>query len=200
MSPHPPSADPVLHVLAGPNGAGKSTFVTRVLQPVTHLPFVNADVIAAAEWPGDEAAHAYDASRLAATVRARYLSARTSFITETVFSHPSKVDLIRDATAVGYHVHLHVILVPEDTTVGRVSHRVVHGGHTVPEDKIRERYQRLWDLVAQARDLAERTRFYDNSSARTPFRMVATYEHGALAGAALWPTWAPAELTSTSEQ
>lgn len=102
--------------------------------------------------------HAYGASRLAAAARATYLSARTSFITETVFSHPSKVDLVRDATAAGYHVHLHVILVPEDTTVSRVSHRVAHGGHAVPEEKIRERYQRLWDLVAQARGPAERTR------------------------------------------
>lgn len=97
-------------------------------------------------------------------------------------------------------MHLHVILVPEDTTVARVSHRVARGGHAVPEEKIRERYKRLWILVAQARGLAERTRFYDNSSARTPFRMVATYEHGALVGAAAWPAWAPAELTSTGER
>lgn len=38
---------PALHLLAGPNGAGKTTFVERVLKPVTHLRFVNADRIAA---------------------------------------------------------------------------------------------------------------------------------------------------------
>ena len=53
--------DPVLHVLAGPNGAGKTTFYQRVLAPVTHLRFVNADLIAAEVWPGDPVAHAYDA-------------------------------------------------------------------------------------------------------------------------------------------
>jgi len=44
-------SSPVLHLLAGPNGSGKSTFVAEVLQEVTHLPFVNADVIAAHRWP-----------------------------------------------------------------------------------------------------------------------------------------------------
>ena len=188
------SADPVLHLLAGPNGAGKTTFASRVLQPVTHLPFVNADDIAAREWPEASAAHAYEASRLAAGERARLIAARSSFITETVFSHESKVDLVAAAGAAGFHVHLHVILVPEDTTVGRVRHRVQRGGHDVPEVKIRERYHRLWALVAQARELAERTRVYDNSLAHAPFRLVATYEHGQPIGDATWPTWTPAEL------
>lgn len=186
--------DPVLHLLAGPNGAGKSTFVTRVLQPTTHLPFVNADVIGAERWPDAQSDHAYEAARLATAERDELLSARASFITETVFSHESKVDLVRVANSLGYRVYLHVMIVPEETTVGRVEHRVRHGGHTVPEDKIRARYQRLWALVAQARELAERSRIYDNSNARHPFREVAVYERGLLVGQADWPAWTPAAL------
>lgn len=41
-----PVTDPVLHVLAGPNGAGQTTLAERMILPVTHLPFVNADVLA----------------------------------------------------------------------------------------------------------------------------------------------------------
>lgn len=74
---------PVLHVLAGPNGAGKSTFVHRVLVPVTRLPFINADEIAAERWPGEEAEHAYAASEAAAGARSELLEQRSSFITET---------------------------------------------------------------------------------------------------------------------
>ena len=193
MTAIPPSPDPVLHVLAGPNGAGKSTFATRILVPATGLPFVNADVIAAELWPDTREAekHAYDAARLAAEDRARRLGERTSFITETVFSQPSKVDLLADAATAGYHVYLHAILLPEDATVHRVAHRVQHGGHSVPEEKVRERYQRLWPLVAQAREVADRCRFYDNSRAKTPFRNVATYVHGRLVGEADWPAWTP---------
>lgn len=188
------SPDPVLHLLAGPNGSGKSTFVSRVLEPVTHLPFVNADVIAADRWPGAEEAHAYDASQLAAAERDRLLRARKSFISETVFSHDSKVELVTSATEMGYRVYLHVMVIPEDTTVGRVAHRVGRGGHTVPEDKIRERYQRLWPLIVRARRSAHRTYCYDNTRAADPFRLVATFEEGVLVGVASWPRWAPRVL------
>lgn len=186
---------PILHLLAGPNGAGKSTYVARVLEPVTHLPFVNADVIAARRWPDAQAAHAYEASRAAAEERAELLASGKSFITETVFSHPSKLDLVEEAIARGYLVHLHVILLPVDVAVSRVAERVQDGGHRVPEQKIRERYARLWDLVAMARTRAHRSEFFDNSTATAPFRRVAVYEHGLLIGTPTWPVWAPAALT-----
>lgn len=187
-------SSPVLLLLAGPNGSGKSTFAYEVLQPVTRLRFINADVIAAERWPGEEEAHAYEASRAAAAARAEAMEQRASFITETVFSHPSKVDLVAAAVSVGYMVDLHVMLIPEDLAVARVAYRVGQGGHTVPEDRIRERYRRLWALIVTARSLAHRTVFYDNSTAATPFRAVARYERGALVGVPTWPDWAPAEV------
>jgi predicted ABC-type ATPase len=183
-------SSPVLHILAGPNGAGKSTFVKEVLERETHLPFINADVIAAQRWPGRESEHAYEASTLATKQRDAALAARQSFITETVFSHVSKVELVKQALAAGYLVTLEVILVPEDLAVARVAHRVEGGGHTVPETKIRERYERLWDFIVQARELADRTMVYDNSRATTPFRLVASYERGRLLGDPTWPVWA----------
>jgi predicted ABC-type ATPase len=190
----PKGTDPVLHLLAGPNGSGKTTLVQRVIEPVTHLPFINADVIAAKRWPEAQAQHAYDASEAAAAERDVLLVQGTSFITETVFSHPSKLALIAKAQRAGYRVELHVVLLPEDTAVARVRHRVGAGGHDVPEVKIRERYQRLWHLVAQARVLADTTTFYDNSSAKTPLRLVARYEHGQPIGMPQWPSWTPGVL------
>lgn len=187
---------PVLHVLAGPNGSGKSTFVREVLGPVTHLPFINADEIAAQRWPGQEQQHAYEASKAAAELRDRAIAARRSFLTETVFSHPSKLDLIRHGLAAGYLVELHVMLVPEELAVARVAHRVAIGGHAVPEEKVRQRYRRLWELVALARQLTDRATFYDNTTSATPFRPVAVYERGQLVGAPAWPVWAPQELTT----
>lgn len=186
---------PVLHVLAGPNGSGKSSFVRDVLQPATGLPFVNADEIAAERWPGHEAEHAYDASAAAAASRRALLAARTSFITETVFSHPSKVDLVEQALKDGYIVVLHVMLVPAEVAVKRVEQRVLMGGHSVPPEKIRARYERLWLLIAQARTHAHRTFFYDNSNAASPFEQVAVYERGQRVGRASWPVWASADLS-----
>lgn len=188
------SADPVLHLLAGPNGSGKTTLATRVLVPATHLPFVNADVIAAERWPGQEVERAREASEAAAAERNALMRQRISFIAETVFSHPSKVDLVREAQRAGYRVTLHVVVVPEAVTVERVAERVGRGGHAVPERKIRERYRRLWALVVQARALADQCFVYDNSTAASALRLVASYERGVLLGAARWPRWTPVEL------
>ena len=191
---------PVLHLLAGPNGSGKSTFVDRHLAPATHLPFVNADVIAARTWPGDEVAHAYEASRLSADERRRLLGVRASFMTETVFSHESKVDLVRWAVDLGYLVTLHVVLVPVELSLARVADRVARGGHAVPEEKVRARHARLWPLVARAATQSDRAMFYDNTRATSPFRQVAELDHGAPVGLPDWPVWAAPELVGLTER
>ncbi len=63
----------------------------------------------------------------------RLIELGRSFIAETVFSHPSKLELIDTAHAAGYTVVVHVVLIPEELAVQRVSHRVSAGGHDVPE-------------------------------------------------------------------
>ncbi len=187
--------DPVLHLLAGPNGSGKTTLFNEVIQPETGLEWVNADVIAAGLDAGDPNA-AYEASRVAADRRSELIAQRRSFATETVFSHPSKVELVREAAEHGYLVTLHVVLVPEALAVARVENRVEHGGHDVPEDKIRERYQRLWAHIAEAIELAHESYVYDNTTAANPYRLVGRFERGRIVGGADWPTWTPAELRS----
>ena len=185
---------PLLHLLAGPNGAGKSSYVRDVLTPATHLPFINADEIAAERWPEAQAEHAYEAARIAAAQRRARIAEGASFISETVFSYPSKVQLVADAVEAGYLVQLHVILVPVELAVQRVLERVRRGGHVVPEHKIRDRYERLWDHIKVAIRLADMAEVLDNSSARTPFRLCARYAHGALIGSPSWPVWTPAAL------
>lgn len=191
-------ADPVLHLIAGPNGAGRSTLHDRVIGPVTRLEFVNADDIAARKWPRAAAAHGYDASRLAAERREELLASRCSFVTETVFSHESKIDLIRAATGAGFLVTLHVVLVPEGLAVARVANWVENGGHVVPEDKVRARYRRLWPLVAAAVKLADEATVYDNSLASEPFRIVASFERGVPLSTPMWPRWTPKALIAAT--
>lgn len=192
---------PVLHLLAGSNGAGKSTLAERILIPRMHLPFINADLIAERMWPGDrdrQSLEAREVSRMAEVERARLLEQRASFITETVFSHESKLDLLRQAERLGYSVTLHVVMIPEDLAVARVADRSLAGGHLVPEDKIRGRYARLWTLVAQARAIADQAEFYDNSSLDHPLRRIARYEYGQQVGQSDWPEWTPGVLRDGS--
>lgn len=184
---------PVLHLLAGPNGAGKTTLAQRVIVPATRLPFVNADEIVVRDGlTGAEAA--YEASTRAAAERRALFTTGTSFVTETVFSHTSKVQLVLDARAAGFRVALHVVMIPVDLSLRRVAERVSRGGHDVPADKIRQRHARLWPLVAEAIQRADETYVYDNSRAATPLRLIAHVTHGRLVGEADWPRWAPAPL------
>lgn len=95
-----------LDVIAGPNGAGKTTLYERTIAPDRPgLPFVNADRIAADRFPGDEVAQAYAAAEFAADARAALIDARLDFCTETVFYHPSKVELVTAAAEVAAYRH-----------------------------------------------------------------------------------------------
>lgn len=180
----------------GPNGAGKSSFVDHVLAPALPMSaVVDPDVIAAQRWPGEESQHAYEAARVAARTRTALIERRTPFIAETVFSHPSKLELITEAKQAGYDVSLHALLVPVELALARVEMRVAAGGHTVPRRKIRDRYARLWPLVAQAVVAADTARIWNNSALAGP-ALVATFAGGRIVGSIDWPAWTPEALTS----
>jgi predicted ABC-type ATPase len=182
-------------MVAGPNGAGKSTLYRTVIGEATGIRFVNADDIAAATWPDSPAEHAYDAARVASQERLRLLSQRQSFATETVFSHPSKLDLLVSARQAGYRIYLHIVLIPEELAVARVAMRRENGGHDVPEEKIRARFARLWNLVREAIELVDEAWVYDNTERDSPFRVVASYRRGRSIEEPAWPTWTPTALT-----
>lgn len=186
-----------LDLVVGPNGAGKSTFVRLTL--TRSLPagvaFVNADEIARQRWPDDPGGRAYLAAAIAADTRTALIAGRQPFIAETVFSHPSKLDVIDQAQAAGFAVFLHVLLVPEDLAVARVAHRAHAGGHTVPEDKIRQRYQRLWPLVVTASTRADAATVYDNSGIAGP-RVVARLVRGLPVEPVQWPPFTPESVSA----
>lgn len=68
-------------------------------------------------------------------------------MTETVFSHLSKLQLIDEARDRGF---THVGVDTPDLSVARVGMRVEEGGHIVSEDKIRTRYERGAALIRAA--------------------------------------------------
>jgi predicted ABC-type ATPase len=184
-----------LDLVVGPNGAGKSTFVAKVISPSWPVAaFVNADEIARERWPESPAEHSYAAARIASATRDRLIQLHRPFIAETVFSHPSKLELVQAARVEGYYVALHVILVPEELSVSRVAHRVLAGGHDVPEEKIRARYHRIWPLVVRAAEMADSANFWDNASFDGPHR-AASLIGGQPVGRPDWPAWTPEALT-----
>ena len=161
----------ILHLIGGPNGAGKSTLYDYLIAP-RHptLEFVNADIHEREHLSQiinpvkrSEAARTWADAR-----RASLLRRGTSFVSETVFSHPSKLDLIGTAQARGFSVVLYVVCLDEPRLLlQRVRRRVGEGGHHVPPNKIRERYPRTLANLAQALKLADMSMLFDAQEVST---------------------------------
>lgn len=188
---------PRLDLVVGCNGAGKTSLITRWLLPA--LPgsvYVNADDIARQRWPDDAEARSYEAAQIAARTRDALITLGKPFIAETVFSHPSKLDLIEAAHDHGFRVVLHAVMIPEDLAVHRVAHRVASGGHAVPEEKIRGRYRRVWPHAERAISRCDQSFVYDNSAGR--IRLVARFREGLAVGETTWPVWSPLPTAGTT--
>lgn len=159
---------PVFYLLAGPNGAGKTTlYQALVLAGVipAEAEFVNADQHEATQLQHirDAQARSKEAQRWAETRRAELLQAGQSFVSETVFSHPSKLALIEQAQAQGFFVMLLVVALDEpERLLERVAQRVAEGGHAVPPTRILARYPRTLAHLVQAVRTADAAVLYDS--------------------------------------
>ncbi|PWR04259.1 hypothetical protein DKT77_02260 [Meridianimarinicoccus roseus] len=172
---------PSLVLLAGPNGAGKSTLFKERVEPVFKGSFVNADIIQREELQDPSVEASYEAAQIAQARRDEMFETRSSFATETVFSHPSKLDIISKAKVLGYLVVvMHVGVENPDISVARVRRRTEEGGHDVPDDKIRTRYDRCRPLIRQAVLMADRGMVFDNSKLNDPPRPMLVFASGRL--------------------
>lgn len=169
-------------MLIGGNGAGKSTFYEQFLKP-KGLPFVNADIIAREYFSEEAEARSLEASQMVEVLRYQLLAARKSFCFETVFSHKSKIDFIGDAKAAGYEITVVFIhLDNPELNVARVAQRVDSGGHSVPEERIAPRIERLLQQVQHiiTLGLVDDLHIVDNSNYTDPFIRLVSIKNGVL--------------------
>jgi predicted ABC-type ATPase len=193
---------PIFHLLAGPNGAGKSSLYIALLAENVidaKLEFVNADIYEREHLKRiknplkrTEAARAWAEGR-----RSDLLESKASFVSETVFSHESKIELIERAKQAGYQIILYVVAVDNpETLVERVSNRVREGGHDVPIEKILSRYPRTLANLAKALPQADIAFLYDSQDIELGgLQHVATCKKGVLIeGVEGFPVWAKTVL------
>lgn len=162
-----------LWILAGGNGAGKSKFYETYLK-VRNLSFVNADQLAKkiSDEQSAEVAKAAQTQAMDACVQ-KIINGET-FCFETVFSHESKLELIKKAKSNGYQVVLVFIhLDSPERNIARVFQRVENGGHNVPYDRIKNRITRALENLKKAIPLVDKVALVDNSSTEDPLKMVA---------------------------
>lgn len=134
---------PELIILAGPNGAGKTTGAFELLPRVYGIAhFVNADEIARGLSPLAPERAALAAGRLMLERIDYHLSERESFAVETTLAANMYVQLIDRAHLAGYSVSLvFVYLHSPELAIRRVERRVASGGHAIPIEVIRRRYE-----------------------------------------------------------
>ncbi|RLD52006.1 MAG: zeta toxin, partial [Bacteroidetes bacterium] len=108
--------------------------------------------------------NSYISADIAGFVRNQLLKRGKSFSFETVFSHKSKLQFMKDARGLGYRVYLYFLATDDpDININRVGIRVAKKGHSVPKEKIIERYFKSLDLLYNAMRLSNRAYLFDSS-------------------------------------
>jgi len=196
---------PLILVLAGINGAGKSSVGGRYIRG-EGMTYFNPDEVAAAvrEELGctlDEAnGHAWSRGK---ELLENAIRERTSHAFETTLGGSTIARLLGKAADAGFDVSIWFVgLESVQHHLARVRARVASGGHDIPEEKIRERWDASRENLIRLLPRLYELRIFDNSAERDPQtgeipppRLLLHWQRGAVIGpeqAALesTPEWA----------
>jgi predicted ABC-type ATPase len=160
---------PNVVIMAGPNGAGKTTISKELLSGALEIRhYVNADTIARglSDFHSDEMA--FKAGKIMLQHLHELAQEKINFAFETTLASRTFAPWVSELKQRGYLFHLFFIWVPAaDVSIERVKARVIAGGHSVPEETIRRRYQRgLNNFFHLYKPLTNSWRFIDNSEPR----------------------------------
>jgi predicted ABC-type ATPase len=176
----PPMSEltPSVVVLAGPNGAGKSTAAPLILKDVVGIEeFVNADTIAQGLSGFQPERVGLSAGRIMLARLRELARQRMSFAFETTLASRSFVPWLAGLIRTDYQFHLVFLWLPHpDMAVARVAARVQEGGHGVPEETIRRRYEAgLRNFFRLYAPMTTTWKLCDNSEAANP-KLIASGE------------------------
>lgn len=135
---------PDVIVIAGPNGAGKSTLAPALLRDTFGiLEFVNADTIAEGLSAFAPENASLDAGRVMLGRLHELASEGRDFAFETTLASRFYAGWLKELNEKGYRVSLIFLWLDSvDLAIERVRERVRLGGHNIPEETIRRRYDR----------------------------------------------------------
>lgn len=153
---------PELIILAGPNGSGKSTLTKSNL---FDCPVVDPDAIARELIPEKNVSAERQAGKLTLDLWSLYFAENRSFAVETTLSGKTYLKKMKEFREQGWLVKLFFIgLESPEQNILRVAERVRKGGHDVPIEDIRRRYQRSMENLPKAAAIVNIAFVYDNST------------------------------------
>ncbi len=154
-------------VIAGANGAGKSSVAPFLLRDKLGVSeFVNADVLAQGLSAYAPETVAIAAGRIMLKRINKLANSQENFAFETTLSTRTFFPKLKQMRENGYEVSLFFLwLFSEELAVLRVAERVRQGGHNIPTETIKRRYQKgLENFFNLYQNLADNWYFYDNSN------------------------------------
>ncbi len=165
---------PHLYIISGCNGSGKTTASYTLLPEMLGCTqFVNSDEFAKCFSPFDPSAASVHAGRYMLLKIKYLLKRREDFSIETTLATRSLMKTIQEARSIGYDITLlYFWLNSPELAVKRVKDRVAAGGHNIPENIIRRRYDMgLGYFFNDYMPVSDRWILADNS--QTPFTVIA---------------------------
>ena len=157
---------PDLIVISGSNGAGKSTLAPYLLRDTLKIvEYVNADTIAQGLSAFAPETAAFEAGRIMLKRLRELAAGKKDFAFETTLATRSYKRRIKNLQSQDYRFQLvYLWLKTADLAVARVRERVRMGGHDIPEETIRRRYERgRRNFFEIYQPLADAWRVYDAS-------------------------------------
>ena len=157
---------PSLYIIGGANGSGKTTVSLSLLPNFLEVfEYVNADAIAAGLSPFNPESMAIQAGRLMLERLRNLADVGADFAFETTLAARTFVHFLQECKTKGYIINLiYFWLQSPDLAVARVARRVASGGHSIPEDVIRRRYERgRRNLINLYLPLCDGWMIFDNS-------------------------------------
>lgn len=108
--------------------------------------------------------NSYEGSLISSFLREKLLIENKSFCFETVMSHVSKLEDIKEANSLGYISYLYFVCIDDpEVNISRVENRVKKGGHTVDSEIIKSRYTRTLNNLFPAIEISNKAYLFDNS-------------------------------------
>jgi predicted ABC-type ATPase len=159
---------PYLIIISGCNGSGKTTAAPALLHKLLHFDdFVNADAIAHGLCALQPEKVALQAGRIMLNTIHKLASAKANFAFEATLASRAFSTWIPKLKRDGYEFHLIFLWLQNvELAIHRVEERVKTGGHSIPAETIRRRYQAgLKNFFQLYRPLTNSWQFYDNSNA-----------------------------------
>ncbi len=102
-----------------------------------------------------------------------------SITTETVLSHPSKLEFVKAAKKESYKTYLYFIGTNSpEINIQRINSRVIKGGHAVPIAKVKSRYKNSIAILKKSVRVFDRVYIFDNSEKH--MELIASYYDGNL--------------------